>query len=97
MPFSADKPGKTIEISTADAEGRLVLADAHYARQLGATHLIEPPLTALASSSSATLTAVTFSTTMKHGLSWTRVSTRVKSSALPLARIAEMIQERHLD
>jgi leucyl aminopeptidase len=42
MPFSADKPGKTIEIINTDAEGRLVLADGlTYARQLGATHLID--------------------------------------------------------
>ncbi|MGA3161772.1 MAG: leucyl aminopeptidase [Terracidiphilus sp.] len=42
MPFSPDKPGKTIEIINTDAEGRLVLADGlTYARQLGATHLID--------------------------------------------------------
>ena len=42
MPFSADEPGKTIEIINTDAEGRLVLADGlTYARQLGATHLID--------------------------------------------------------
>jgi leucyl aminopeptidase len=42
MPFSADKPGKTIEIINTDAEGRLVLADGiTYARQLGATHLVD--------------------------------------------------------
>src|SRR5580698_5157410 len=41
MPLSPDKPGKTIEIINTDAEGRLVLADGlTYARQLGATHLI---------------------------------------------------------
>lgn len=34
--------GKSIEVVNTDAEGRLVLADAlHYARQLGATHLID--------------------------------------------------------
>lgn len=34
--------GKTIEVMNTDAEGRLVLADGlHYARQLGATHLID--------------------------------------------------------
>ncbi|HET9783692.1 MAG TPA: leucyl aminopeptidase, partial [Terriglobales bacterium] len=34
--------GKTIEVLNTDAEGRMVLADAlHYARQLGATHLID--------------------------------------------------------
>jgi leucyl aminopeptidase len=34
--------GKAIEIINTDAEGRLVLADGlHYARQLGATHLID--------------------------------------------------------
>jgi len=42
MPLSPDKPGKTIEIINTDAEGRLVLADGlTYARQLGATHLID--------------------------------------------------------
>jgi leucyl aminopeptidase len=42
MPFSPEKPGKTIEIINTDAEGRLVLADGlTYARQLGATHLID--------------------------------------------------------
>jgi leucyl aminopeptidase len=42
MPFSADQPGKTIEIINTVAEGRLVLADGlTYARQLGATHLID--------------------------------------------------------
>src|SRR5580700_7561406 len=34
--------GKTIEVLNTDAEGRLILADAvHYAKQLGATHLID--------------------------------------------------------
>jgi leucyl aminopeptidase len=34
--------GKTIEVLNTDAEGRLVLADGvHYAKQLGATHLID--------------------------------------------------------
>jgi leucyl aminopeptidase len=34
--------GKSIEVVNTDAEGRLVLADAlHYARQLGATHLVD--------------------------------------------------------
>ncbi len=34
--------GKTIEIINTDAEGRLVLADGlHYAKQLGATHLMD--------------------------------------------------------
>jgi leucyl aminopeptidase len=34
--------GKTIEIVNTDAEGRLVLADAlHYARENGATHIID--------------------------------------------------------
>jgi leucyl aminopeptidase len=42
MPFSDNEPGKTIEIINTDAEGRLVLADGlTYARQLGATHLID--------------------------------------------------------
>ena len=36
------KPGKAIEIINTDAEGRLVLADGiMYAKQLGATHLID--------------------------------------------------------
>ena len=47
---SAQKPGdiqtamsgKTIEVLNTDAEGRLILADAiHYAKQLGATHLVD--------------------------------------------------------
>ena len=34
--------GKTIEIMNTDAEGRLILADAlHYAREQGATHLVD--------------------------------------------------------
>jgi leucyl aminopeptidase len=42
MPIALGKPGKTIEIINTDAEGRLVLADGiTYARQLGATHLID--------------------------------------------------------
>jgi leucyl aminopeptidase len=42
MPLAPGKPGKTIEIINTDAEGRLVLADGlTYARQLGATHLID--------------------------------------------------------
>jgi leucyl aminopeptidase len=42
MPIAPDKPGKTIEIINTDAEGRLVLADGiTYARQLGATQLID--------------------------------------------------------
>ena len=42
MPLAPDKPGKTIEIINTDAEGRLVLADGlHYARQMGATHLLD--------------------------------------------------------
>jgi leucyl aminopeptidase len=42
MPKAPDKPGKTIEIVNTDAEGRLVLADGlTYAKQLGATHLID--------------------------------------------------------
>ena len=42
MPIAPDRPGKTIEIINTDAEGRLVLADGlTYARQLGATHLID--------------------------------------------------------
>jgi leucyl aminopeptidase len=41
MP-AAGKPGKAIEIINTDAEGRLVLADGiTYAKQLGATHLID--------------------------------------------------------
>jgi leucyl aminopeptidase len=42
MSIAPDKPGKTIEIINTDAEGRLVLADGiTYAKQLGATHLID--------------------------------------------------------
>src|SRR5271163_4776529 len=34
--------GKTIEVINTDAEGRLILADGvHYAKQLGATHLVD--------------------------------------------------------
>jgi leucyl aminopeptidase len=41
MPPGPDQPGKSIEIINTDAEGRLVLADGlTYAKQLGATHLI---------------------------------------------------------
>ena len=41
MPLG-ERPGKTIDIINTDAEGRLVLADGlTYARQLGATHLID--------------------------------------------------------
>jgi leucyl aminopeptidase len=42
MPSAPGKPGKTIEIINTDAEGRLILADGlTFARQLGATHLID--------------------------------------------------------
>jgi leucyl aminopeptidase len=42
MPLTADGRGKAIEIINTDAEGRLVLADGlTFARQLGATHLID--------------------------------------------------------
>src|SRR5208283_5778624 len=42
MPLAPGKPGKTIEVINTDAEGRMVLADGlTYARQLGATHLID--------------------------------------------------------
>jgi leucyl aminopeptidase len=42
MPGGPDRPGKSIEIINTDAEGRLVLADGlTYAKQLGATHLID--------------------------------------------------------
>ena len=42
MPLASDRSGKTIDIINTDAEGRLVLADGlTYARQLGATHLID--------------------------------------------------------
>jgi leucyl aminopeptidase len=38
----AGASGKTVEIINTDAEGRLILADAlWYARQLGATHLVD--------------------------------------------------------
>jgi leucyl aminopeptidase len=34
--------GKSVEVINTDAEGRLILADAlHYARQLGATHMVD--------------------------------------------------------
>ncbi len=40
--ISVAMSGKTIEIINTDAEGRMVLADGlHYAKQLGATHLID--------------------------------------------------------
>ena len=42
MPIAPDRLGKTIDVINTDAEGRLVLADGiTYARQLGATHLID--------------------------------------------------------
>jgi len=42
MAAGPDRPGKSIEIINTDAEGRLVLADGlTYAKQLGATHLID--------------------------------------------------------
>lgn len=42
MPSAPGKSGKAIEIINTDAEGRLVLADGiTFARQLGATHLID--------------------------------------------------------
>jgi leucyl aminopeptidase len=42
MPLSGGKPGKTIEVLSTDAEGRMILADGlTYARRLGATHLID--------------------------------------------------------
>jgi leucyl aminopeptidase len=42
MPIAPDRHGKSIEIINTDAEGRLVLADGlTYAKQLGATHLID--------------------------------------------------------
>jgi leucyl aminopeptidase len=42
MPTAPDRPGKTIDVINTDAEGRLVLADGlTYAKQLGATHLID--------------------------------------------------------
>ncbi len=42
MPLAPSKAGKAIEIINTDAEGRLVLADGiTYARQLGATHIID--------------------------------------------------------
>ena len=42
MPSAPDQAGKSIEIINTDAEGRLVLADGiTYAKQLGATHLID--------------------------------------------------------
>jgi leucyl aminopeptidase len=42
MPLADGKPGKTIEVLSTDAEGRMILADGlTYARRLGATHLID--------------------------------------------------------
>jgi leucyl aminopeptidase len=63
MPFGPDKPGKTIEIINTDAEGRLVLADGlTYARQLGATHLIDAAtLTAAIGIALGTINAGVFS------------------------------------
>ncbi len=63
MPIAADKPGRTIEIINTDAEGRLVLADGiTYARQLGATHLIDAAtLTAAISVALGKTTAGVFS------------------------------------
>jgi leucyl aminopeptidase len=63
MPFAPDKAGKTIEIVNTDAEGRLVLADGiTYARQLGATHLIDAAtLTAAISVALGKITAGVFS------------------------------------
>jgi leucyl aminopeptidase len=62
MPLAPDKPGKTIEIINTDAEGRLVLADGlTYARQLGATQLIDAAtLTAAISIALGKLTAGAF-------------------------------------
>jgi leucyl aminopeptidase len=63
MPIAPDKPGRTIEIINTDAEGRLVLADGiTYARQLGATHLIDAAtLTAAISVALGKTTAGVFS------------------------------------
>jgi leucyl aminopeptidase len=62
MPIAPDKPGKTIEIINTDAEGRLVLADGiTYARQLGATHLLDAAtLTAAVSVALGKITAGAF-------------------------------------
>ncbi len=63
MPLAPGKPGKSIEIINTDAEGRLVLADGlTYARQLGATHLIDAAtLTGAVKIALGTLTAGAFS------------------------------------
>jgi leucyl aminopeptidase len=63
MPLTPDRPGKTIEIISTDAEGRLVLADGlTYARQLGATHLIDAAtLTGACVVALGTITAGAFS------------------------------------
>jgi leucyl aminopeptidase len=63
MPIAPDKSGKTIEIINTDAEGRLVLADGiTYARQLGATHLIDAAtLTGAVSVALGKITAGAFS------------------------------------
>ena len=63
MPSAPGKPGKTIEIINTDAEGRLILADwLTYARQLGATHLIDAAtLTGACVVALGTITAGAFS------------------------------------
>ncbi len=63
MPAGPDRPGKSIEVINTDAEGRLVLADGlTYAKQLGATHLIDAAtLTGAVSVALGTINAGVFS------------------------------------
>lgn len=63
MAAEPDRAGKSIEIINTDAEGRLVLADGlTYAKQLGATHLIDAAtLTGAVSVALGTINAGVFS------------------------------------
>lgn len=63
MAAGPDRAGKSIEIINTDAEGRLVLADGlTYAKQLGATHLIDAAtLTGAVSVALGTINAGVFS------------------------------------
>jgi len=89
--------GKTIEIINTDAEGRLVLADGlTYARQLGATHLIDAAtLTAAISVALGKVTAGVFS---NDDAAYARFDSALKVSGekfwrLPLGdEYAEMIK-----
>ena len=89
--------GKTIEIINTDAEGRLVLADGlTYARQLGATHLIDAAtLTGAISVALGKITAGAFS---NDDSAWAKFEAALKVSGekfwrLPLAdEYAELIK-----